>query len=128
MDNNYVIRNGELYHWGVKGMRWGVRRAQKQTARMERKAQKKGWSEDAKTAALVKTKSVKQMSNTELRKLNERIQLEKQYKNITKGDKSAGSKFVADVLKESAKDTVKSYTTKYMKKGVDFIIDTVKSK
>lgn len=23
---NYIINNGELYHWGVKGMRWGVRR------------------------------------------------------------------------------------------------------
>lgn len=29
MSNEYVIvRDGELYHWGVKGMRWGVRRYQ----------------------------------------------------------------------------------------------------
>jgi hypothetical protein len=26
MDNNYRIIGGELYHYGVKGMRWGVRR------------------------------------------------------------------------------------------------------
>ena len=25
---DYIIHNGELYHWGVKGMRWGVRRYQ----------------------------------------------------------------------------------------------------
>ena len=29
MDNEYIVINdGELYHWGIKGMRWGVRRYQ----------------------------------------------------------------------------------------------------
>lgn len=29
MPNNHVmISNGELYHWGIKGMKWGVRRYQ----------------------------------------------------------------------------------------------------
>lgn len=30
---NYVISNGELYHYGVKGMRWGVRRTPAQLGR-----------------------------------------------------------------------------------------------
>ena len=25
---NYIYNNGELYHWGIKGMKWGVRRYQ----------------------------------------------------------------------------------------------------
>lgn len=25
---NYIITNGELYHWGIKGQKWGVRRYQ----------------------------------------------------------------------------------------------------
>lgn len=25
---DYIISNGELYHWGIKGMKWGVRRYQ----------------------------------------------------------------------------------------------------
>ena len=28
MSNEYIIYNGELYHWGIKGQKWGVRRFQ----------------------------------------------------------------------------------------------------
>ena len=28
MDNNIVVYDGELTHWGIRGMRWGIRRYQ----------------------------------------------------------------------------------------------------
>lgn len=63
--------NYELYHHGVKGMRWGVRR-------------KRSMSEDAKRTATIKKKKIHEMSNNELRDANNRLQLESQYKQLTK--------------------------------------------
>ena len=33
---NYIIHNGELYHYGVKGMRWGVIKKQQPETKMKR--------------------------------------------------------------------------------------------
>lgn len=76
----------ELYHYGIKGMKWGVRRFQNKdgsyTPAGKKRRSQEGWSDDAKEAASIKKKSVKQMSNSELRKLNERQNLERQYKQL----------------------------------------------
>ena len=71
----------ELYHWGIKGMKWGVRK--------DRKV-----SEDAATAKALKKKKLDELSNAELKKLNERKNLEQQYKNLNPGAIKKGLKFV----------------------------------
>jgi hypothetical protein len=68
---------------------------------------------------LLKGKRISEMSNAELKALNERLQLEKQYKELTKLDVSPARKFVTDLLVDVGKQTAKSYIQKYGVKGLE---------
>lgn len=124
---NYIYHNGELYHYGIPGMRWGVRRAEKRAARIQRKGAKKGWSDDAITVAAIKTKKVKQMSNAELKKLNERNQLEITNRDL-KQKQNLGNRSVQHFIKTAgtitavaaAAVTYKKYGTKILGKIGEF--------
>lgn len=48
--DDYIIHNGEIYHYGVKGMKWGIRRAKNNPAQYTRKQVKKEYREDNRNA------------------------------------------------------------------------------
>ena len=84
-----------LAHYGIKGMKWGVRRSEAQLARArgkkEAKRKKKEGpppSEDAAKARESQTKAKKEglatLSNRELQELNKRLNMEQQYRNLTR--------------------------------------------
>ncbi len=101
MENKYILSsNGELYHWGVKGQKWGVRRYQNKDGTLKPAGRKRrkdtsNWSDDAKEAAKIKKKSVHEMSNAELQKLNNRQNLERQYSQMNPGAVKRGIAAVA---------------------------------
>lgn len=104
MDYNY------LQHYGVLGMKWGVRRStsdlkrassrkkaiRRNTSDLKRSSnRKKNWSEDARTASELKKKKTNELSNAELKKLNERTRLEQEYSRLNPNMVKKGWKVVA---------------------------------
>lgn len=119
-----------LEHYGIKGMRWGVRRSDEQLARAREGGDKvkvkkvKGKkvvvieggknqspSDDAVRTAVSKTKAKKSttdsLSNAELKQLVERMNLEQQYSNLT------------------SKQAETTKTKKFVKAGSKFASDVI---
>lgn len=65
--------DNELYHYGVLGMKWGVRRSKKSKPSID-PSYKKAHSK----------KKLKYMSDNELREVNNRLNLEKNYRDLTR--------------------------------------------
>ena len=91
----------QLVHYGIKGMKWGVRRTDAQLARARGKSEQK--SEDARIKATRKndSKNRRKLSDAELKQKIERLKLEKQFKDLTDEDVSPGKKMAADILKSA---------------------------
>ena len=86
----------DLKHFGVLGMKWGVRRGRNVSSRFgKNKNSTKGWSEDAKETGRLKKKKVSQLTNAELQKLNTRMNLENNYRSLNKSNVSKGLAYVA---------------------------------
>lgn len=101
-----------MYHVGVLGMHWGRRKAKGSiiSSGKNKKSPKEDDSEDHKKKKILKKRKIHQLSNAELKTLNDRLQLEKQFKELTKSDMSAGKKFVMDILKDLRREAVKDIT------------------
>ena len=69
-----MINEEELMHYGVLGMRWGVRRASKRTGSSKKGKKKK---------ASGQPQQQRRMSNKELQSRVKRMKLEKQYRELT---------------------------------------------
>lgn len=176
MDTTYILGpDGELYHWGIKGMKWGQRRyqnkdgsltpagikrynrevqklkdreasikAKEKAKKYQDKLDKKKSELDEREAALkgksVKkstpkatpgnqsgVKSIKDMSDAELRAVVNRLQLEQQYRNLTPQQVSKGKKFVDSVVgkvlapasQEVGKDVAKRLLTDMANAALD---------
>lgn len=87
--------NDYLIHYGVKGMKWGVRRSKEA---LDRAAGRTKDSDDHKRARAIEKKKLSQMSNRELNDLLNRQNLEGRYRKANPGTLAKGSQAVKNVL------------------------------
>lgn len=78
-----MVYRDELYHWGIKGMKWGVRRYQNKDGTLTSEG-KKHYSQDHEDYTRAHTKkNVREMSDSELNARINRLQKEQQYERLT---------------------------------------------
>ena len=141
--------NDELYHYGVKGMKWGIRRTPAQLghdvskrakkvgsavgstlkkagkstvsaikSHQEASKQRKAAKKDTKDLKKIRKKPLSEMSDDELRRTIQRMQLEQQYANLQPKKVSAGKKFVNDFVLQPASNAAKQYISGQLNKMV----------
>lgn len=83
----YDSNTNELYHYGRKGMKWGQRIFGRNKSSDDHADYKKAHDK----------KSVRSMSDAELRSRNNRLQMERQYKQMTE-KKGIGKRVVTGLI------------------------------
>lgn len=100
--HNKRMSHSDLMHFGVKGMRWGVRKQR---------------IKDAKRWTSKKQAKIDGMSDDQLKKANNRLRLEKEYKQLTQTKLEKYRKRVGKAAEEAAFNTFQNALQKGFKKA-----------
>lgn len=120
----------ELYHYGIKGMKWGVRRTAEQLGHTVKsvksvydshKAKKRAKKEAAKAKKRSKITNPKKLTTEELNARIKRLQLEKDYNDLVKDTNRTrkGKNFVMDILESSGKNLFTQVANHYGAKALN---------
>lgn len=135
----------KLYHYGVKGMKWGVHRTPAQLGHTTGTKKKKSGPSvlsKAKTAISNRREANKQkkaeasakksqkkrlseMSDDELQAQIKRLELEKRYRDLSPQKSHRGRDFVTGVLENSAKNIATQTTTYVMGRAVNAVLKDI---
>ena len=124
-----------LAHYGVKGMRWGIRKSRRSSGKTRKEpspsapAKKPGKVRSAVTKLRTPKRDfkmeAKNMSDEDLRKILNRMDMEKKYATMMnelanpKKEKSAVHKMAEDAIKEVLKDQGKKFLNAAITKGIN---------
>lgn len=89
-----------LMHYGVPGMKWGVRKSRISTGSKKTRRQKRRetYSQDYLESEPLRKKNYKQLSNAELNKLNKRMNLEQNYQRLNPKGVDKGMKVAKKII------------------------------
>lgn len=115
------MENNELVHYGVKGMKWGVRRFQRKDGSLTPAGKKRyndsdngdnqnrsqngnqsgGQNRSSSSSGNTSgRRSTSEMSDAELQRVVNRLNLEKRYKELTPATTSMGQRFIKKVMND----------------------------
>jgi hypothetical protein len=120
----------ELIHWGILGMRWGVRKNRNSLNANDSHSKSDMSDDDLKSKInrielenkyknLLSQPHTKNPTDAELQGRINRMELEKKYSEISRPKMSAGKKILAGVLIGAATAVASEYLKEFMKAGVN---------
>lgn len=127
------VLDDSIEHHGVKGMKWGVRRNNTGWVGPSGLPSRKKIQGHKQASVESKSKSTKNMTNSELREQIERLQMEKQYRQLTSemtpqkhaAVRKAINQAILNGASQALTETVKAGGTKYISKPVFNKIDAM---
>lgn len=136
MANQVVKHNGaELQHFGIPGMKWGRRRFQnpdgtrtsagkkRDAANGRNEPERPKRSDDHNISRQAKKKGLSGLSNDELKKLNERLKLEKDFENLTAEKVEKAESWVKNSVKSAAGQAVTEFTKGVFLGGAKMLVN-----
>lgn len=129
------VRHSELFHYGILGMHWGVRRyqntdgsltsagRQRYSSAKNRLSRSLG-SRNTKTMREARRENLSELSDEKLNKYNKRLENERKFADLTKGSAYEGKRFITGIGREAAKIALSGIAIAAGKKIVDKAIES----